>query len=67
MITNTRLTQLCNTAHHCQKQVDKMNATLLENDFTDLYNFVRDHMKSSKVEPGNGQTDSPYVALLFGK
>ena len=62
MITNTRLTQLRDTAHHCQKQVDKMNATLLENDFTDLYNFVRDHI----FEENEEGTDV-HIPLLFGK
>lgn len=63
MITNTRLTELYRVANQCQKMVDKKCATILEQDYVDLYCLARDHM----IADGRPTSIDPCIKLLFGK
>jgi hypothetical protein len=71
VITNTRLTELHRVANQCQKMVDMKQATILEQDFVDLYTLARDHMIVRGASPFNDRMDNssaiPHVPLLFGR
>lgn len=64
LLTNTRLIELRTVADQCQNLIDRNQATILERDFVDLYNFVRDNVNLNK-DCTEGQL--PIVSLLFGK
>jgi len=66
MITNTRLQELRMVAHQCEQKVNSRKATIMEKDFVDLYEIMRDHMTPVQRKL-DALTKGPHFDILFGQ